>query len=175
MTAFLLLAAAAFAQPADLVLRNGKIVTMDERRPAAQALAAGDGRILAAGSDSEVGPLIGPKTRVIDLKAKPEPAKLEFCPRCGASLAWVTSRDLRLVQARGVFRCRPGQEPRIYELRCRACNRLLVVVKTSDGGMHNSCGRDMLDALREIAREGAFGDQHGHHLGHPVAQDAYNF
>ncbi|MCW5833928.1 MAG: hypothetical protein KIS78_16125 [Labilithrix sp.] len=96
------------------------------------------------------------RPRVIDLRAKREPSKLEACPGCGASLAWVTSRDLRPVQARFIFRCRPGQEPRIYELRCRACNRLLVVVKRPDGGMHVSGGHDMHDALREIERDGAF-------------------
>ena len=60
-------AAAAFAQPADLVLRNGKIVTMNSAAPAVQALAVRGGRISALGSDSDAARWIGPKTRVIDL------------------------------------------------------------------------------------------------------------
>ncbi|HLE72126.1 MAG TPA: amidohydrolase [Vicinamibacteria bacterium] len=54
-------------EPADLVLRNGKIVTVDETRPQAQALAAKDGLIVAVGSDEELEPYIGDETRVIDL------------------------------------------------------------------------------------------------------------
>jgi predicted amidohydrolase YtcJ len=53
--------------PADLVLRNGKIVTVDESRPQARALASRRGVIVAVGSDEEIAPFIGPSTRVIDL------------------------------------------------------------------------------------------------------------
>ncbi len=54
-------------EPADLVLRNGNIVTVDETRPRAQALAAKDGVIVAVGSDEELEGYIGDETRVIDL------------------------------------------------------------------------------------------------------------
>ena len=60
-------AAAAFAQPADLVLRNGKIVTMNSAAPVVQALAVRGDRISALGSESDAATWIGPKTRVIDL------------------------------------------------------------------------------------------------------------
>jgi hypothetical protein len=53
--------------PADLVLRNGKIVTVDEARPAARALAARGGVIVALGNEEDVRPHVGPATRVIDL------------------------------------------------------------------------------------------------------------
>jgi hypothetical protein len=57
-----------FAQPpADLVLRNGKVVTVDDSRPEARALAARGGVIVAVGTDQEIAPFIGPATRVIDL------------------------------------------------------------------------------------------------------------
>jgi hypothetical protein len=67
--AFLIaVSAAAIAQePADLVLRNGKIVTVDSNNPTAQALAARDGLVIAIGSDAGVAPYIGSTTRVIDL------------------------------------------------------------------------------------------------------------
>jgi predicted amidohydrolase YtcJ len=62
--------ALAAAEPADLVLKNGKIVTLDPARPQAQALAARGGRIVAVGSDAEVAPYVGQKTRVIDLAGR---------------------------------------------------------------------------------------------------------
>ncbi len=61
-------ASLAQTQPADLVLRNGKIVTVDEARPEARGLAARRGAIVAVGSDEEVSSFIGPSTRVIDLE-----------------------------------------------------------------------------------------------------------
>lgn len=60
----------ALGAPADLVIRNGKIVTMDPWRPDAQALAAAGGRILALGSDAEMAKYVGPATQVIDLQGK---------------------------------------------------------------------------------------------------------
>jgi predicted amidohydrolase YtcJ len=63
----LILAASLFGQPARLVLRNGKIVTMNAAAPTAQALAVQGDRIVAVGSEREVAPYIGPSTRVIDL------------------------------------------------------------------------------------------------------------
>ena len=52
---------------ADLVLRNGNIVTVDDANPQVQALAAKDGRILALGSDADIEQYIGSATEVIDL------------------------------------------------------------------------------------------------------------
>jgi len=63
----LVLAAPAWSQTADIVLVNGKIVTVDERSSIQQALAIGDGKILAVGSTADVRKLAGPETRVIDL------------------------------------------------------------------------------------------------------------
>lgn len=56
--------------PADLVFRNGTIVTLDEKLPQASALAARGGRIVAVGGDEAVKPLTGPRTRVIDLAGR---------------------------------------------------------------------------------------------------------
>jgi predicted amidohydrolase YtcJ len=52
--------------PADLVLRNGRIVTLEAAGDVRGLAARGD-RIVAVGSDADVAPLIGPATRVIDL------------------------------------------------------------------------------------------------------------
>jgi predicted amidohydrolase YtcJ len=61
------LAATLYAQPADLVLRNGKIVTMNPSAPSAQAIAVRGGKITGLGPDSAAARWIGPNTKVIDL------------------------------------------------------------------------------------------------------------
>lgn len=55
---------------ADLVLRGGKIVTVDDAQPLAEALAVRGDRIVAVGSDQQIQPLIGDRTQVIDLQGK---------------------------------------------------------------------------------------------------------
>ena len=68
--ALLLLTAAAFPQnqPADLVLKNANIYTVDEHKPHVQAVAVKGDKIVFVGSDSEVQLRVGPNTRVLDLK-----------------------------------------------------------------------------------------------------------
>lgn len=51
---------------AELVVVNARVATMDPSRPAAVAVAAGEGRILAVGGETDVRPHIGPRTRVLD-------------------------------------------------------------------------------------------------------------
>jgi predicted amidohydrolase YtcJ len=55
------------AQPADKILRNGKIATVDDRFTLAQALAIRGTRIVAVGRDADMEQLRGPATEVIDL------------------------------------------------------------------------------------------------------------
>ena len=55
---------------ADLILYNGKIVTMDDRLGDVQALAVRGDRIVAVGDDATVRRHIGPGTKVIDLKGR---------------------------------------------------------------------------------------------------------
>jgi predicted amidohydrolase YtcJ len=55
---------------AELVLWNGRILTMDQAQPQAQAVAIAGGRFLAVGSDTDVLNLAGPRTKKIDLGAK---------------------------------------------------------------------------------------------------------
>ncbi len=50
------------------MLRGGKIVTVDEAKPEAQAMAVRGDTIVALGSNQEIQPYIGAGTRVIDLK-----------------------------------------------------------------------------------------------------------
>jgi len=53
--------------PADLVLRNGRIVTVEDARPEVQALAVRGDTIVALGSNQEIAPYVGSNTRVIEL------------------------------------------------------------------------------------------------------------
>lgn len=54
-------------EPADLVLHNGNIVTVDEALPQAEALAVRGDLIVAVGTNDEVDAYIGEATEVIDL------------------------------------------------------------------------------------------------------------
>ena len=53
--------------PADLILRNGKIVTVDRAFSIKQAVAVRGGRVITVGTDRDMRPLTGSATRVIDL------------------------------------------------------------------------------------------------------------
>ena len=55
---------------ADLVLRNGKVVTVDDAVPDGEAVAVKDGKILAVGSDTDIEAFIGSDTEVIDLEGQ---------------------------------------------------------------------------------------------------------
>ncbi len=55
---------------ADLVLTNGKIVTVFDAMPEVQALAVRADRIVAMGTSAEVRRLVGPATRVVDLQGQ---------------------------------------------------------------------------------------------------------
>jgi predicted amidohydrolase YtcJ len=57
-------------EPATLVLNQGRIVTVDDRKPEAQALAARGDTIVAVGTNEEVAPYVGPQTRVLDLRGR---------------------------------------------------------------------------------------------------------
>jgi predicted amidohydrolase YtcJ len=56
--------------PADLVVVNGRVLTMDARQPVAQAAAVRDGVFVAVGRDAEVRALVGPSTRVVDARGR---------------------------------------------------------------------------------------------------------
>ena len=61
-------ATAAVAAPADLVIWGGPIYTANELKPQAEAVAVEKGRIAFVGDKAGAKALVGPKTRVIDLK-----------------------------------------------------------------------------------------------------------
>jgi predicted amidohydrolase YtcJ len=68
---FLLFVTSLLAQDrADLILLNGKIVTLDPSQPEVHSIAIRSGRIVAVGPSAEAQGLKGPATQVIDLGGK---------------------------------------------------------------------------------------------------------
>ena len=57
-------------EAATLVLRNGKVVTVDSAKPEAQAIAIRGYSILAVGTNEEIDRLVGDSTEVIDLNGR---------------------------------------------------------------------------------------------------------
>jgi len=62
--------AAQVSKPADAILLDAKIYTVDKKFPWAEALAIRESRIVAVGSAVEVNALRGPKTKVIDAQGR---------------------------------------------------------------------------------------------------------
>jgi predicted amidohydrolase YtcJ len=58
------------ARPADLVLKNGKVITVDRDFTIAPAVAIAGDKILAVGSDAAIAEHIAPATRVVDLAGR---------------------------------------------------------------------------------------------------------
>src|SRR5574340_964203 len=54
----------------DLVLYNGKVLTVDKQFTIAEALAVRDGRVFATGTTADIKRLMGPQTRAVDLAGK---------------------------------------------------------------------------------------------------------
>ena len=70
LAAGLMSAALTIATAADLVLVNGKVVTVDDRFTIAQAVAIKGQRVAAVGTSAEMRKLAGPSAKVIDLRGR---------------------------------------------------------------------------------------------------------
>ena len=62
--------AADLQEQADLVLRGGRVVTVDDAQPEAEAVAIRGDRIVFVGSDAEVEAFVGSQTEIIELAAR---------------------------------------------------------------------------------------------------------
>ncbi len=63
--------ASAWAQSsAEIVFMHGKIWTENPKQPEAEAIAVGDGKVMAVGDAAKVMKMAGPKTRVVDLHGR---------------------------------------------------------------------------------------------------------
>jgi predicted amidohydrolase YtcJ len=56
--------------PADLVLTGGRIVTVEDAMPEAQAIAVRGDRVVALGSAADIGRYVGPATAVLDVRGQ---------------------------------------------------------------------------------------------------------
>jgi predicted amidohydrolase YtcJ len=57
-------------RPADIILRNGKVITVDRNFTIAQSIAIAGDRVLAVGPDAAMAAHTAPSTRIIDLRGK---------------------------------------------------------------------------------------------------------
>jgi hypothetical protein len=64
------LAATPAPEPADLVILGAHVFTVDDARPRARAVAVRGERIVRVGSDDDVRPLVGARTRVIEARGR---------------------------------------------------------------------------------------------------------
>jgi len=67
---FVFLGTARIAEAVDLILYNGKIVTVDKKFSIAEAVAINNGKFVKVGKNAEIRALAGPKTKKINLKGK---------------------------------------------------------------------------------------------------------
>jgi predicted amidohydrolase YtcJ len=99
---------AASAQPPDLVLVGGKVVTVDSQQSVREALAIRDGKILAVGTTAEIRRLAAPTTRVVELGGRTViPGLIDshlHAVRAALSFStevnWIGARSLREALAR---------------------------------------------------------------------------
>ena len=102
---------------ADLVFKNGPVVTMDAKRWIADAVAVKDGVIMVVGSEPEVKRLIGPNTEVIDLAGRALTPGLvnthDHMLEQGISSAFVA--DIRYPRARSIKDIQGIMEERVKE------------------------------------------------------------
>ena len=54
----------------NLVVVNGKVLTVDQQFTTAEAVAIRDGKVLAVGTNDQIRRLVGPSTRVVDAGGK---------------------------------------------------------------------------------------------------------
>jgi predicted amidohydrolase YtcJ len=55
---------------ADVIIRNGHLITMSPATPSATALAIRDGKILAIGGDKEISECASPRSQIVDLQGR---------------------------------------------------------------------------------------------------------
>jgi predicted amidohydrolase YtcJ len=88
------------ALAADLLLINGRVLTMDIHNTVAQAVAVRDGKIVAVGTNAEVELLAGAATQVIDLDGR---TAMPGLTDCHVHLASDSSRAVESVECRDLY------------------------------------------------------------------------
>jgi len=88
------------ALAADLLLINGRVLTMDVHDSVAQAVAMRDGKIVAVGTNAEVEALAGASAQVIDLDGR---TAMPGLTDCHVHLASDSSRSVESVECRDLY------------------------------------------------------------------------
>ncbi len=169
---------------ADLILLNGKIVTVDQNFTIAEAVAIKQDKIIAVGSNNEIRKLAGRKTKIIDLAGKtvipglidfhahPEPASLselyEQIPDVHTIqelLSWIKSQTMIKKQGEWIIfpklfftRLKELRHPSIAELDSVAPHHP-VFLNGSYGGMINSAAMRASDITVETLHPGIIRDK----------------
>ena len=105
------LVAVSAEKPAELILRNGKVVTMDAARPEATAIAISGDRVVAVGTDAEIDRLRGEATRVIDLGGKTASPASSTGTRTSSGSATRGSPSTCAARRAGTRSCRASRPP----------------------------------------------------------------
>jgi predicted amidohydrolase YtcJ len=87
---------------ADMILVDGKIVTVDKNFSIQEAVAIRDGRILAVGRSSNIRALAGPQTRIVDLRGRTVIPGLIDSHMHFLRAGFTWAREVRLDHARSV-------------------------------------------------------------------------
>src|SRR5262245_8913621 len=90
---------------ADLLLLNGRVLTMDAKQTVAQAVAVRDGKIVAVGASRDVEPLAGAGTSVIDLDGR---TAIPGLTDCHVHLASDAGRGAEAVECRDLYDAEMG-------------------------------------------------------------------
>lgn len=88
------------ALSADLLLINGRVLTMDVHDSVAQAVAVRDGKIVAVGATAAIEPLAGASTQVIDLDGR---TTMPGLTDCHVHLASDSNRAVESVECRDLY------------------------------------------------------------------------
>jgi predicted amidohydrolase YtcJ len=88
------------ALSADLLLINGRVLTMDAHDGVAQAVAVWNGKIVAVGSSADIEPLAGASTQVIELDGR---TAMPGLTDCHVHLASDSSRAVESVECRDLY------------------------------------------------------------------------
>ncbi|MBI5008172.1 MAG: amidohydrolase family protein, partial [Bacteroidia bacterium] len=170
---------------ADIVLINGKVITVDSNFSIAEAVAISGDTVLAVGSDREIRKLTGKSTRTIDLNGKtvipglndahlhPDAAALseldEEIPdvhNIEELLAWIKDQTLRKEKGSWIVfrkffstRLEEMRQPSIAELD-NAAPEHPVFLNGSFGGMINSCAMKLSGINKWSKDPGIMKDEH---------------
>jgi predicted amidohydrolase YtcJ len=85
---------------ADLILLNGRVLTMNARHAAVEAVALRDGKIVAVGASVEIESLAGASTQMIDLDGR---TAIPGLTDCHVHLASDASRAVEAVECRDLY------------------------------------------------------------------------